>query len=86
MPIPMYHAVKATSCYMLQLQERLFCVHQGDAHAENMVTVKVHKSYLSSLKIYHPTLTFDPPVTRPVRLSAILAPRGAYSPAAISAH
>ena len=46
----------------------------------------VFYSLISSLKTYHRTLHFYPLVTGPVHSCAISTPRGAYSPAAVSAH
>ena len=48
--------------------------------------MQVFYSLISSLKTYHRTLHFYPLVTGPGHSCAISTPRGAYSPAAISAH
>ena len=50
------------------------------------VKVQVFYSLISSLKNYHRTLHFPPMVTGPVHSCAISTPRGAYSPAAVSAY
>ena len=50
------------------------------------VKVQVFYSLIWSLKTYHWTLHFTPLVTGPVHSCAISTPRGAYSPAAVSAH